>query len=194
MTKRLQEFIRILLLRISFTIFLAVTAWIHPATAFAHLIEPPQETINFPNYEAIRNSQKPVPTPGNGGGSLAGKKTDNGGRVLQPRKNLPPKNNQPSYEGKRYSKEEVIELIKHYSAHYSIDPARPLRIAKCESGYNQFAKNKSSSASGIFQFLNKTWASKPLAKQGKSVFDAPANVQTAVWLMSLGKWQMWQCK
>lgn len=42
---------------------------------------------------------------------------------------------------------------------YHIDPALFLRIAKCESGLKENAKNPSSSASGIFQFLTGTFIS-----------------------------------
>lgn len=48
-------------------------------------------------------------------------------------------------------------LIRHYSEVYGIDPELPLRIAKCESGLNRYAKNKTSSAESYFQFINSTW-------------------------------------
>jgi soluble lytic murein transglycosylase-like protein len=105
----------------------------------------------------------------------------------------------PSYNGRNYSKEEVIQLIKDYSAQYGIEPVLPLAIARCESGYNQFSKNKSSTASGVFQYLSSTWQATDQGKLGLSVFDANANVKAAVsyiaihkstrpWLASVNCW------
>ena len=89
---------------------------------------------------------------------------------------------QPSNQisGRHYSKEEVIQLIKEYSKQFAISDDLPLAIGKCESGYNQFAKNKSSSASGVFQYLASTWAGTDEGKAGLSVFDADANVRAAI--------------
>jgi hypothetical protein len=84
------------------------------------------------------------------------------------------------YEGKTYSKEEVIQLIKDYSALYSINETLALSIARCESGFNQFAKNKTSTASGVYQYLSSTWKATDQAKIGLSVFDAEANIKAAV--------------
>src|SRR6266567_9142019 len=55
-----------------------------------------------------------------------------------------------------------------------------LRVAKCESNYNPYAVNRSSGASGLFQFLPSTWAGMPQHTQ--SVFDPTANAQAAALL------------
>jgi soluble lytic murein transglycosylase-like protein len=97
-----------------------------------------------------------------------------------------------TYSGRHYSKEEVIQLIKDYSARYGINPDLPLRIAKCESGYNHLAKNKTSSASGTFQYLSSTWAGTDEGRAGLSVFDADANVRAAIkYIASRGHAQPW---
>jgi hypothetical protein len=97
-----------------------------------------------------------------------------------------------TYSGRHYSKEEVIQLIKDYSAQYGISASLPLKIANCESGFNQFAKNKSSSASGVFQYLASTWKATDQGKIGLSVFDADANVKAAVsYIASRGHAKPW---
>jgi hypothetical protein len=83
-------------------------------------------------------------------------------------------------EASAYSKDEVIELIRVHSASYGLDPALPLAIAKCESGYRWDAKNATSSASGVFQYLSGTWANTPAGREGISVFDADANIRMAI--------------
>lgn len=86
-----------------------------------------------------------------------------------------------------YSKEEVEQLIVHYSAVYGIDSKTPRCIAFKESGYNQFSKNKRSTASGVFQYLSSTWKHTDEGKAGHNVFDADANVKAAVKYMAIHK-------
>lgn len=93
----------------------------------------------------------------------------------------------PGYNGKTYSKEEVEQLIVHYSNVYGIDPQTPKCIAFKESGYNQFSKNKRSTASGVFQYLTSTWKHTDEGKAGHNVFDADANVKAAVKYMAVHK-------
>lgn len=95
--------------------------------------------------------------------------------------------NPPSYSGRHYSKEEVQALIIRYSQQYNINASVPLCIAKYESGYNQFSKNKSSSAAGVFQYLSRTWAGTDEGKAGLSVYDAGANVKAAIKYMASRK-------
>ncbi len=95
--------------------------------------------------------------------------------------------NASSDTGKKYTKEEVEAMIVAYSAQYGIDPQTPKCIAFYESGYNQFSKNKSSTASGVYQYLNSTWKSTDEGKAGMSVFDADANVKAAVKYMAIHK-------
>ena len=67
-----------------------------------------------------------------------------------------------------------------------------LRVAKCESGYNPNAVNRSSGASGLFQFLPSTWASLPQHTQ--SVFNPIANAQAAAVLYQRSGPNQWSCK
>jgi hypothetical protein len=67
-----------------------------------------------------------------------------------------------------------------------------MRISRCESGYNRFAVNRSSGASGLFQFLPSTWAHSPFAS--RSPFDPAANAQAAAWLYKRSGPAAWQCK
>lgn len=94
---------------------------------------------------------------------------------------------QATHSGRDYSPAEVVELIKSYSQQYGISADIPLRIAKCESGYNQYSKNKSSTASGVFQYLSSTWAGTDQGKLGLSVFNADANVKAAVSYIAVHK-------
>lgn len=69
-----------------------------------------------------------------------------------------------------------------------------LRVAACESGYNPTALNRSSGASGVFQFLRSTWATTSYA--GYSPFNAWANINAAhqVFVRDGYSWREWTCQ
>jgi soluble lytic murein transglycosylase-like protein len=100
---------------------------------------------------------------------------------------LVPRPTEGQYTGRSYSKEEVQALIIQYSEQYGISPAVPLCIARLESGFNQFSKNKSSSASGVFQYLTSTFSQTDEGKSGLSVWDADANIRAAIKYMASRK-------
>ena len=104
-----------------------------------------------------------------------------------------------------YSKEEVIELIKYYSALYGGDENKFLKIAKCESGYNENAYNPAGPYIGVYQYLGSTWNAnvKRLLKENHNAFDnetpniknAKHNVHLAIWMMQTqGQWHQWGCR
>jgi len=55
------------------------------------------------------------------------------------------------------TKEDIRLEIINQSIKYNFDVNTALRIAKCESQFNYLAKNKFSSAKGVYQFIDKTW-------------------------------------
>ena len=69
-----------------------------------------------------------------------------------------------------------------------------LNVARCESGFNPYAKSPISTASGVFQFLNTTWATTSYA--GESVFNASANIHAAYQVFARDgySWREWSCQ
>lgn len=57
----------------------------------------------------------------------------------------------------KQSKESLEEMIIRKSKEANLNPSTSLKIARCESSMNPLAESKSSSAKGIFQFVDKTW-------------------------------------
>jgi len=90
----------------------------------------------------------------------------------------------------------VPELIDAAAADYGIPQAAPAlkKIAWCESRWFAGAFNRSSGASGIFQFVWRTWlyASRMAGFAGASPFDAVPNVWSAVWLARTQGFRPWQ--
>jgi hypothetical protein len=88
-----------------------------------------------------------------------------------------------------------------------------LRVGKCESNYNHRDKNRSSSASGVFQFLDSTWRTTPQYKAAyraarrrgaspssaarsaaRKVFHPVLNTQGAYWLVRTSGPSQWSCR
>lgn len=71
------------------------------------------------------------------------------------------------------------------------------RIISCESGWRPEAKNGSSSASGLAQFISSTWVSSR-TRMGLDAslslrFDPIENIDTAVWLLRKEGPTHWEC-
>lgn len=78
--------------------------------------------------------------------------------------------------------------IKYFADLYNVDYSLAKRIAWCESRYDPSVDNLYSSASGLYQFLDGTWAM--YAKlhwgttKGHSVYDYGDNAELGVWVIS----------
>ena len=94
-----------------------------------------------------------------------------------------------------YTKEDVKQLIIEVATQYGVEPSLALKIAYAESGYNCKAQNKTSSAGGLFQFINSTWLStqkrmgRPQTLENK--YNCRANAESALFLLSKGELSHW---
>lgn len=68
------------------------------------------------------------------------------------------------------------------------------RKAGCETGhtFSRYSKNRHSTAAGLFQFLDSTWASTPFRRF--SVYDPYANALAAGWMHHVGRGGEWSCR
>jgi Transglycosylase SLT domain len=66
-----------------------------------------------------------------------------------------------------------------------------LRVANCESHYNPLAVNRSSGASGLFQFMPSTWNSN---FPGWNIWDPNAQARAALRFYNAGRQSAWTCK
>lgn len=160
---------------------LSLATWLYPIHV-ASAKETNNEEAIFINYEQFHKTIQTV--------------EPNTSRLENRRDNtseFPARSNiQRPYQGRTYTKEEVQALIIQYSQQYGISADVPLRVARCESGFNQFAKNRSSTASGVYQWLASSWRNQPASVNGTvSVFDAEANIRAAVWLIAHNKISPW---
>ena len=81
-----------------------------------------------------------------------------------------------------------------YGISLGLPPAWAYRVAWCESRYQPAAYNRWSGASGLFQFVPRTWAATPQGRAGLSPFDPYANAAAAAWLFHHGGPGHWSCR
>jgi soluble lytic murein transglycosylase-like protein len=82
-------------------------------------------------------------------------------------------------------------LIAHYGDKWSVDERLMLRIAQAESGLDPGAKNPTSSASGVYQWIASSWKSicQPLGFE--DVFNASENIECAAMTIKNGGISHW---
>lgn len=80
-------------------------------------------------------------------------------------------------------------------AHFGANTNRALAVMQCESRGNAHAKNRYSTASGLFQFLESTWKRVTGEDNHNGVFDGAYNIWAAAKLSEGGtNWREWSCK
>jgi len=87
---------------------------------------------------------------------------------------------------------DVVEALRLAAVTWHVDFGLLYRRALCESVLDPNAKNPSSSASGLMQFLTSTWASTPYA--GESVWSPYANALAGAWMEAHGRGGEWVCR
>jgi len=79
----------------------------------------------------------------------------------------------------------IQSIIVAAANKYGVDPGLAIFIAANESGFSATAKSKTSSASGIFQWIKKSWldiciTQYQIAETPEQVFDPVLNIRCAV--------------
>ena len=81
------------------------------------------------------------------------------------------------------------KLIVSMAMYYRVDPYMAWQVAKCESGFDEEAKSKYSSATGLFQFIDSTWNHYCTGDR----LNAVDNTRCAMQIMAKGGWSHWEC-
>jgi uncharacterized protein YraI len=99
--------------------------------------------------------------------------------------------NEEAASGNGGSSNSIVDIIYAAADRYGQNRAAMLQVAQCESLLDPGAVNRTSGASGLFQFLPGTFASTPYANY--DIFDAWANANAAAWMWSVGRRGEWVC-
>lgn len=98
-------------------------------------------------------------------------------------------------KAKETETDDVLRAIEKASKQYGVSYDLMKRIAKCESGFNPNARNRSSTASGLYQHIKATWRGHRI-KMGLDPsldlrFNAEESAKTAAWSISNGGLRNW---
>lgn len=92
------------------------------------------------------------------------------------------------------SQSEMVNIIYAAADKWGQPRADMLRVAYCESNLDPRAVNRSSGASGLFQFMPSTFAFTPNGKAGQNIFDPVASADAAGWMWKNGMRNHWACQ
>ena len=84
----------------------------------------------------------------------------------------------------------IMQIIWSAAQQYNVSYAWLLGVAKCESGLNPTAVNRSSGASGLFQFMPATFH----GHGGTDIWDPVQQSDIAAKMFSIGESGEWVCK
>lgn len=85
----------------------------------------------------------------------------------------------------------VQEAITLGAVLFGVDRQRMSAVMWRESRHRPWAKNPRSTAAGLSQFLDSTWASTPCGRAGLSVYSAYANAACMGWYVAHYGWSAW---
>jgi hypothetical protein len=174
------------LTKLILTLLLSLISWLFPPIhTVAAQTKASLPEVNIKQVTTPTNESRKIDTADSDTQSSKAKETN------RPFAIRPVSTSTSSYSGRYYSKEEVQNLIIQYSQEYGISADLPLRVANCESGYNQFSKNKNSTAAGVAQYLSSTWRNTEAGRAGLSVYDADANIHMMVKSIASGGISNW---
>ncbi len=92
------------------------------------------------------------------------------------------------------SDQEIISIIYAAADRWGQPRADMLRVARCESNLDPAVVNRSSGASGLFQFMPSTFAFTPNGKRGENIFNAYSSADAAGWMWTNGMRNHWACQ
>lgn len=123
----------------------------------------------------------------------------NGGRDRRKNKNRKRKKDKKSNKKKsnkrckvKHSEKQILGFIAKAAKKYGQSRSAMERVARCESGLDPCAYNKSGPYYGLFQFLKSTWKTTPYKK--KSIHDPKAQAMATAWMWKQGRKNEWACK
>jgi soluble lytic murein transglycosylase-like protein len=92
----------------------------------------------------------------------------------------------------RHSENEVLGFIAKAAKKYGQSQKVMERVARCESGLDPCAVNRSGPYYGLYQFLKSTWKTTPY--KSRSIWDPEAQALAAAWMWKQGRKNEWACQ
>ena len=92
----------------------------------------------------------------------------------------------------RHSEDEILRYISKAAHKYGQSRKAMIRVARCESGLDPCAYNRSGPYYGLYQFLKSTWKTTPYGDH--SIYDPKAQALAAGWMWKHGRKDEWACQ
>jgi len=92
----------------------------------------------------------------------------------------------------RHSERQILGFIAKAANKYGQSQKAMERVARCESGLDPCAVNRSGPYYGLFQFLKSTWKSTPY--RDRSIWDPEAQALATAWMWKKGRKNEWACQ
>src|SRR3712207_4327929 len=87
------------------------------------------------------------------------------------------------------SEEKILRYIAKAARQYGQSKQAMIRVARCESGLDPCAVNRSGPYYGLFQFLKSTWKSTPYGD--RNIYDPKAQALATGWMWKQGDKDHW---
>ena len=89
------------------------------------------------------------------------------------------------------ARKDTITIIRETMEEYDFQMYDLVTLAKCESTFNPQAYNYSSGATGLFQYLNKTWETTPYCDE--DIWDVESQTEATIWMFEHNRYTEWEC-
>lgn len=88
----------------------------------------------------------------------------------------------------------IDQMIMQFASSFQVNGRLALAIARCESSLDSYAKNTSSTAKGVYQFLDSSWVHYSELKwhEIRNVLSAEDNIELGVWVLAQEGTQPWE--
>lgn len=92
---------------------------------------------------------------------------------------------QKELDEQQWSSYSVQEKIRRLAVENGVDPSLALNIACAESHFNPNARNPHSTAGGVFQWLNSSWAHNSTKYYGyvEDKMNVDRNIELSIWVL-----------
>lgn len=85
----------------------------------------------------------------------------------------------------------TVDIIKEIMEEENFTMYDLVDLARCESTYNPNAYNRSSGATGLFQYKKTTWGTTPYC--GEDIWDVEAQTLATIWMFEHNRFREWEC-
>lgn len=92
----------------------------------------------------------------------------------------------------RDSEEEILRYIRQAARKYGQSKRAMIRVARCESGLDPCAVNRSGPYYGLYQYLKSTWKTTPYGD--RNIYNPKAQALATGWMWKHGRKDEWACK